>query len=94
MTSWFGWPRRSGRASTARVTFPAWGGSFETGIGPFEIRTFRVAAGGAGEAVETDLLERPLEPLAEGEVGPGGRSGLPACDAALAKQRRGPPAPD
>ena len=45
-------------------------------------------AGGSGEAVETDLLERPLEPPAEGESA---RRPLwtPACDACT-KQRRAP----
>jgi alpha-mannosidase len=59
----------TGRAATARVRFPAWGGSFETEIGPFEVRTFRVPAGGSGEAVETDLLERRLEQPDDSEAG-------------------------
>ena len=82
-----------GRAATARVRFPAWGGSFETEIGPFEIRTFRVACRCRREAVETDLLERPLEPAGEGDVreAVGPASGRPL--AAVAKQRRGSPRP-
>ncbi|HEX5013350.1 MAG TPA: glycoside hydrolase family 38 C-terminal domain-containing protein [Candidatus Limnocylindrales bacterium] len=60
----------AGRAASARVTLSASGGEFTVEIGPFEVRTFRVAGAsdgtggapgsGAGGPVETDLLERPL----------------------------------
>jgi hypothetical protein len=43
---------------------PAWQQELAVDIGPWEIRTFRVPE--AGQAVETDLLEWPLE--AESDV--------------------------
>ena len=49
----------AGRAAEARVSFPAWTRAFEFAIGPFEVRTFRLPRG-EGEAVEVDLLERPV----------------------------------
>jgi alpha-mannosidase len=54
----------AGRGARAIATLPARDRPLEVDIGPFEIRTFRVPpAGTGGAAVETDLLERPLEPL-------------------------------
>ncbi len=57
----------AGRAAAARVTLPAWERTIEFEIGPYEIRTFRLARE-AGAAVETDLLERPIQ---EQPAGPG-----------------------
>jgi alpha-mannosidase len=50
----------SGLAARATVELPLWERTIEVDIGPFEIRTFRLPAGG-GPAVETDLLERSLD---------------------------------
>ncbi|HET8787004.1 MAG TPA: glycoside hydrolase family 38 C-terminal domain-containing protein, partial [Candidatus Limnocylindrales bacterium] len=50
----------AGRATRAVVDLPLWQRRFETDIGPFEIRTFRVSRDPDVEVVETDLLERPM----------------------------------
>ena len=49
----------AGRPARAVVELPVWDRRLEVDIGPFEIRTFLVPAGG-GDPVETDLLERPV----------------------------------
>jgi alpha-mannosidase len=54
----------AGRATSVRLTLPAWDAVVAFEIGGFEIRTFRISRGGAVE--EMDLLERPLST----EVGP------------------------
>jgi alpha-mannosidase len=54
----------AGRAADARVDLPEWGTTVDVAIGPFEIRTFRVPRDAAGQPVEVDLLERPLEAAA------------------------------
>jgi alpha-mannosidase len=54
----------AGRATSVRLTLPAWDAVVAFEIGCFEIRTFRISRGGAVE--EMDLLERPLST----EVGP------------------------
>jgi len=57
----------TGRARSARIRLPALDLSFEVTLGPFEIRTLRIArpAGNEGQAsrlsvIETDLLEREV----------------------------------
>jgi len=50
----------AGRPATAVVRLPGRTTPFSFEIGPYEIRTFRVAPGGEAAPVETDLLERPL----------------------------------
>ncbi len=54
----------AGRPAAARVELPAWGRTIAFHIGPFEIRTFRVPREAALDAVESDLLERPLDGVA------------------------------
>jgi alpha-mannosidase len=63
----------AGRATRALVDLPLWQRRFETDIGPFEIRTFRVSRDPDIDVVETDLLERsaaagemPAPDVAEG----------------------------
>jgi alpha-mannosidase len=50
----------AGRPATAVVRLPGRAEPFTFEIEPYEIRTFRAAAGGDEPPVETDLLERPL----------------------------------
>jgi hypothetical protein len=52
-------------------------------VRPFEIRTFRLPLG-AGQPVETDLLERPLEATASGAQHPPADADAP-IDAAGSK---------
>jgi alpha-mannosidase len=50
----------AGRGARARVDLPVWGRAVEFDIGRFEIRTFRLARDPGVEAVEVDLIERPV----------------------------------
>jgi len=50
-----------GRQASARVRLAPIERELEVEIGPYEIRTFRVPRDPAGDVVETDLLERPIE---------------------------------
>ena len=52
-----------GRGAAAVVRFPEWDRIVSFDIGPFEIRTFRVPAEAALPVVETDLLERAIDPV-------------------------------
>jgi alpha-mannosidase len=56
----------AGRAAAARVELPQWARTIEFQIEPFQIRTFRVPRDPSGDAIEVDLLERPLEPARTG----------------------------
>ncbi|HKG57603.1 MAG TPA: glycoside hydrolase family 38 C-terminal domain-containing protein [Candidatus Limnocylindrales bacterium] len=67
----------AGRSAAATIRVPGSRGDIAFDIGPYQIRTFRVPSG-AGEAVEVDLLERPL---AGGELA-APESGAEADDAA------------
>jgi alpha-mannosidase len=51
----------AGRSGEARVALPGVPAGWSFPIGAFDIRTFRIPAVGAGEPVEVDLLERPIE---------------------------------
>jgi alpha-mannosidase len=51
-----------GRAATARLSVPDLGREHEVEIGPYEIRTFRIPRDASAPVVETDLLERPVDP--------------------------------
>jgi len=51
----------AGREGPARIVLPAWDRLVPFEIGPFQIRTFRIPRDPSGPAVETDLLERPLD---------------------------------
>lgn len=60
-----------GRPASAKLAFPAWERTIDLEMGRFEVRTLRVPRDTARAAIETDLLERPLEPM---EVDPIGSS--------------------
>jgi hypothetical protein len=58
----------AGRPATARLALTAIQRELTFEIGPFEIRTFRFRTDASSDAVETDLLERPLgTPTAAGD---------------------------
>jgi alpha-mannosidase len=51
----------TGRSGDVRVRLPDWSRELAFEIRPYEIRTFRLARDRDAPAVETDLLERPLD---------------------------------
>jgi alpha-mannosidase len=51
----------AGRTAAGRIVLPAWDRVVEVDARPYQIRTFRIPRDPTGPAVETDLLERPLE---------------------------------
>ena len=70
----------AGRGARAIAKLPDRDQPLEVDIGPFEIRTFRVrSADTGGAAVETDLLERPLEAIDSNlEIAPDGTAATTA----------------
>jgi alpha-mannosidase len=49
-----------GEPASARIELPVVGRKIEAEFGPYEVKTFRVPAGGDGDITEVDLVERPL----------------------------------
>ena len=55
----------AGRAADARIELPAWNRAVDLPIEPFQIRTLRIPRDPGGEAIEVDLLERPIGATAD-----------------------------